>query len=444
MGRPLLTSMYFHRGHTLEAEVIKKLGPGRRRAVLALLGAAAGVATFLATAMPSGAAALLTPDTRVAVSAASAGCGKTPTLTSGTHTIQSNGVQRSFVLRLPSNYDNTHRYRLIFAFHWLGGNANAVVSGDYYGLGSLSDNSAVFVAPEGLNNGWANTGGADVTFTDNMIRTITDDLCIDTSLLFSLGWSYGGGMSYALACARPDVFRAVAIYSGGVISGCSGGNQPIAYFQAHGLSDDVLPISGARAMRDRFVANNGCTPASPPEPAPGSGRHTSFAYSGCSEGHPVEWHAFDGGHTPTPQDAGSPTSWLPAETWRFLTQFSSTMDPGQTTTPSASATTSPPADGDCTATYAVVNEWPGGFQGEVTVRNGTSAATSTWTTTFTFGDGQQIAQAWGATVSQSGAVVTARNVSWNGALPAGGTTTFGFLASWTGRNTVPAVSCELG
>ena len=56
----------------------------------------------------------------------------------------------------------------------------------------------------------------------------------------------------------------------------------------------------------------------------------------------------------------------------------------------------------CTATYRVVSQWTGGFQGEVTVRNDTAAATSAWTATFSFADGQQITQAWNATVTQSG------------------------------------------
>jgi poly(3-hydroxybutyrate) depolymerase len=411
----------------MEAELTKRRDPGRRGTMLALSGVAAaavGVAMVVATAMPSGAATTPASDTGAGVLAASAGCGKTPTLTNGTHTIVSNGTQRSFVLRLPGNYDNTRPYRLIFGFHWLGGNAGNVVSGDYYGLGSLSNNSAIFVAPEGLNNGWANSGGADVTFTDNMISRITNDLCVDTSLLFSLGFSYGGGMSYALACARANVFRAVAIYAGGVISGCNGGTQPIAYMQAHGLSDNVLGISGARSMRDRFVSNNGCTPANPPEPTQGSGRHTSYTYSGCRAGYPVAWHAFDGGHIFDPRDAGSSTSWLPGETWRFFTQFQSSVDPGPTTTPSVTPTTAtPPPSGGCTATYRVVSHWTGGFQGEVTVRNGTSATAPGWTATFTFSNGQQITQAWGATVSQSGTAVTARGVSWNSTLPAGGTAT---------------------
>jgi len=416
---------------------------GRHRAALVFsCVAGAAVVMLAATAMPTGAALSPGSDSGVGILAASAGCGKNPTLNNGTHTIQSNGTQRSFILRLPSGYDRNRPYRLIFGFHWLGGNANNVASGDYYGLGALSGNSAIFVAPEGLNNGWANSGGADVTFTDNMISTITNDLCVDTAQLFSLGFSYGGGMSYALACARANVFRAVAIYSGGVISGCSGGTQRIAYLQAHGLSDNVLGISGARSMRDRFVANNGCTAASPPEPAQGSGRHTSYAYSGCASGYPVVWYAFDGGHTPTPQDAGSGTFWLPGETWRFFAQFSSDPTPPTSTTMSPPpVTTSPPGgSGACSATYAVTGQWNGGFQAEVRVTAGTAAIRG-WTVTWTYANGQRVSQAWNATVTTSGSTVTARGVDYNSALNAGASATFGFIGSWNGSNPVPATTC---
>ncbi|MFB9609558.1 poly(3-hydroxybutyrate) depolymerase, partial [Kutzneria kofuensis] len=69
------------------------------------------------------------PHTNVAVAGATAGCGKAPTLASGTHTIQSSGQNRNYILRVPTNYDNNHPYRLIFGFHWVGGTANDVDSG---------------------------------------------------------------------------------------------------------------------------------------------------------------------------------------------------------------------------------------------------------------------------------------------------------------------------
>jgi lysophospholipase L1-like esterase len=101
----------------------------------------------------------------------------------------------------------------------------------------------------------------------------------------------------------------------------------------------------------------------------------------------------------------------------------------------------PPPSGTCLATYKVVGQWNDGFQGEVTVRNDASARTSTWTTTFSFANGQRITQSWNATVTQSGTAVTARDAGWNGGLAPGATATFGFLGSWTGSNTAPAVSC---
>ncbi|GIE92944.1 cellulose binding domain-containing protein [Paractinoplanes rishiriensis] len=113
-----------------------------------------------------------------------------------------------------------------------------------------------------------------------------------------------------------------------------------------------------------------------------------------------------------------------------------------TTPPTTAPTTAPPAGG-CTATYKAGSQWTGGFQGEVTVRNGGTATATGWTATIAFADGQQISQAWNATVTQSGNTATARNVTWNGGLTAGGTASFGFLASWQGTNNPPSVTCTL-
>jgi poly(3-hydroxybutyrate) depolymerase len=280
-----------------------------------------------------------------AAAAGTAGCGKAPALASGTHTIQSSSQTRSYILQVPSNYDSSHPYRLIFAFHWVGGTASDVDSGgssgfvwSYYGLRALANNSTIFVAPQGINNGWANSGGQDVTFVDNMLSQFEAGLCIDTSEVFSMGFSYGGAMTYALACARPSVFRAVAVYSGANLSGCSGGSQPAAYIGLHGVEDTTLPIADGRALRDTFVRNNGCTPQNPPEPAAGSLTHIVTTYSGCRSGYPVVWAAFDSGHTPAPVDGSTATSgtgaqtWTKALVWNFFSQFQSTTT-GPTPTP---------------------------------------------------------------------------------------------------------------
>ncbi|WP_240965430.1 alpha/beta hydrolase family esterase [Streptomyces zingiberis] len=262
---------------------------------------------------------------------ATAACGSEPALRDGTHTIQSGGKNRSFILDIPDSYDVNRPHRLVLGLHWWGGTATDVATGQtverdvwsFYGLKRLAGDDTIFVAPQGLDNGWANSGGEDVTFMDDLLRRLEADLCIDTSQRFSVGFSWGGAMSYALACARPDTYRAVAAYGApGEISGCSGGTGAVAYFAAHGVSDS---IANGRAMRDRFVRNNGCAGQNPPEPAQGSLSHVTTTYSGCASGRPVVWAAFDGGHIAAPQDgapgdSGSRT-WLPGETWRFFTQF---------------------------------------------------------------------------------------------------------------------------
>ncbi|WP_182909865.1 lectin [Microbispora sp. H13382] len=300
--------------------------------------------------------------------AATAGCGKTPTLRSGTQSITTSGKNRSYILRIPDNYNNNTPYRLIFGFHWNGGTANDVDSGgtsgypwSYYGLRALSNNSTIFVAPQGFNNGWANSGGEDITFVDDMIRRIEGDLCVDTSQRFAMGFSYGGGMSYALACARASVFRAVAVYSGGQLSGCSGGTEPVAYIGLHGLRDPVLNISAGRSLRDRFVRNNGCTAQNPPEPAQGSLTHIVTYYSGCRAGYPVAWAAFDAGHTPGPVDGKSgdfepgENSWTRPVVWSFFTQFGSGGTPSPSPSPSASPSSSPSSPGSTSALRGVAS-----------------------------------------------------------------------------------------
>jgi xyloglucan-specific exo-beta-1,4-glucanase len=106
-------------------------------------------------------------------------------------------------------------------------------------------------------------------------------------------------------------------------------------------------------------------------------------------------------------------------------------------------TTPPPATGGCTATYKVTGQWSGGFQGEVTVKNTGTAATKTWTAGWTFTAGQIISQVWNGTGTQTGTTVSVRDAGYNGPLAAGASTTFGFLASFTGStNPVPApVTC---
>nr|MDT0660397.1 CotH kinase family protein [Micromonospora sp. DSM 115978] len=118
-----------------------------------------------------------------------------------------------------------------------------------------------------------------------------------------------------------------------------------------------------------------------------------------------------------------------------------TTPPPNPTTPPPNPTTPPPNPGrTCSATYSVVSQWTGGFQGEVRVTAGSSAITG-WTVTWTLASGQTVSQSWNATVTATGSTATARNLTYNGALGAGASTAFGFIGSWAGTNPTPALTC---
>jgi cellulose 1,4-beta-cellobiosidase len=114
-----------------------------------------------------------------------------------------------------------------------------------------------------------------------------------------------------------------------------------------------------------------------------------------------------------------------------------------TTQPTTTTATTTRGGKGCTATYAVLGQWPGGFQGDVKVTAGSSAI-SGWKLTWTFSSGQTVQQSWGSTISSSGPAVTAANAAWNGALGAGASTSFGFIGSWNGTNSAPSLSCVAG
>ncbi|NYH55471.1 mannan endo-1,4-beta-mannosidase [Nocardiopsis arvandica] len=112
-----------------------------------------------------------------------------------------------------------------------------------------------------------------------------------------------------------------------------------------------------------------------------------------------------------------------------------TEDP---TDPPTEDPTDPPS-GDCEADYTVTNEWGGGFQAEVTVTAG--ADVTGWTVTWSFDSGESVSHAWNASVSSSGADVTATDVGYNGTLSAGQSTSFGFVGTHGGSVSTPELSC---
>ncbi len=118
---------------------------------------------------------------------------------------------------------------------------------------------------------------------------------------------------------------------------------------------------------------------------------------------------------------------------------SSSASPTPTPTPSPTSS----AGAACSASYSVTSSWPGGFQGQVVVRNTGSSTLSGWRLGWTFPGNQEITSLWNGSYTQSGEAVTVTSAAYDGSLPPGGTATVGFTATYSGADAVPAgVSCS--
>jgi mannan endo-1,4-beta-mannosidase len=102
-----------------------------------------------------------------------------------------------------------------------------------------------------------------------------------------------------------------------------------------------------------------------------------------------------------------------------------------------SVTTDEAAGVACSVGYRAVNEWPGGFQGEIVIRNTGTTTLSGWNLAFTFADGQTVTNMWGGTATQNAGAVTVSPASYTSTIPAAGSVTVGFTGSKGATNTAP-------
>ena len=282
----------------------------------------------------------------------SSGCGKPlGTLKTGKSKITTGGAQREFIIDVPADYKPDHPYRLFFCFHWFGGSDDSIASGQvefgkgggpdsyaYYGLKPLAVKAgepAIFIAPQGLSNGW---GGAekDHAFFEDMLALAKSNLCVDTTRVFSTGFSFGSMFTYSLSTNHQKQLRAgvgIAPANWNIWLPSPLPRDPIAWMQTTGMSDpnckwinDAGQQLGAKFIALQRGQDNGCTvPADIPTAAVGSKTHQCYDFAGCKQGYPVKACTFDGAHIANVGDGGTGNvgkdSWIPAESWKFFSQF---------------------------------------------------------------------------------------------------------------------------
>ncbi|MEV0394302.1 glycosyl hydrolase family 18 protein [Polymorphospora rubra] len=85
--------------------------------------------------------------------------------------------------------------------------------------------------------------------------------------------------------------------------------------------------------------------------------------------------------------------------------------------------------GSLTTTFAASSDWGSGHEVKVTVTNGTTSPVNTWRIEFDLPAGTTISSFWDADVTRTGNRVVAVKKSWAGALAAGASTSWGYIAT---------------
>jgi endoglucanase len=97
----------------------------------------------------------------------------------------------------------------------------------------------------------------------------------------------------------------------------------------------------------------------------------------------------------------------------------------------------PPAPGTCKVDYVPQGSWADGFVSQVTVTNTGSAPVNGWSLRWAWPTDQGLSETWLANLAQTGATVTATNLSHNREIKPRSSVTFGFLGTSGGLANPP-------
>ncbi len=205
---------------------------------------------------------------------------------SSEHNITVNGVNRSYLLHLPKNYDPDKKYPLVLFFHGYGNSPK--IAEWYSGMSRKGDREGfIVVYPKGTGYGpgfylsWnagfccdlaAKNKVDDVGFTKVLVESLEKNYSIDPSRVYATGHSNGALFVHRLGLELSDMFAAVAPLSGSVggittpkNSAMNNGMKhprlkfenkptfkPVPILIAHGKLDTVVPYGGGKHQDTTF------------------------------------------------------------------------------------------------------------------------------------------------------------------------------------------------
>ncbi len=182
------------------------------------------------------------------------GCVTGKTLPSGvsTRTLRVGGIDRTYVLAVPTAGSQARALPLILNFHDLGQSTDDLEA--YTRLADQGTKAGFAVAaPIGAQDRWnfprsAAVGPDDVLFAGTLLNELTGRMCLDAKRIFAVGYADGANMVLTVACALPGrIAAAVTVGSSVLPTSCAAPTTNV--LEIHGTADQIAPLDGGGAPR---------------------------------------------------------------------------------------------------------------------------------------------------------------------------------------------------
>jgi len=214
--------------------------------------------------------------------------------------VEVEGVRREALVSIPDSATKENPAPVVFAFHGHGGNMrNAsrqfhieTVWPEAVVVYMQGLKTATLRDPKGERPGWQNLpgmqGDRDLKAFDAMLAHLKTRTTVDPSRIYAMGHSNGGGFTYCLWRARPEVFAAIAPSSANPPIPVDG-MKPIPVLHVSGKTDAIVSFDGQTKTVEAVKKINGCS-----EPGKEWAKDcTEFA---SDKGTPLVWLVHEGDH----------------------------------------------------------------------------------------------------------------------------------------------------
>lgn len=195
------------------------------------------------------------------------------------------GILRSFIVYLPTGYNNAGKMPMILAIHGGSGTPEGMIAIANFKPIAEKD-KVVLIYPAGIEKNWNDgrptapnqLGINDVSFFNRLCDYMISNYPVDGSRIYATGISNGGFMSSRLGCELSSRIAAIAVVAATMETttiepGCNPG-RPVPAIYIHGTADPLVPFAGGTVMGNataggtvsshfqvvaKWVALNNCT-----------------------------------------------------------------------------------------------------------------------------------------------------------------------------------------